>query len=107
MTHTCNDLVKSAIANKSELHPSSEHYVISVMFNDALRLGCALGNWIKSGREWEHRPADAAIEAAGRTWARMTCKMLADIHKREAAAEADAKAAAEAAAAAADSTPLH
>ena len=86
---TCNDLVKSAIANKGELHPSSEHYLISIMIDDAMRLGCALGNWLKSDREWEHRPAGAAIEAAMRMSTNMTCKMLADIRNREADADAN------------------
>lgn len=78
---TCNDLVKAAIANESELHPSSEHYLISIVIDDATRLGCALGSWLKSDREWEQHPANAAIEAAVRAAADMACKMLTDIRK--------------------------
>jgi len=84
---TCNDLVKSAIANEGELHPSSEHYLISIMIDDATRLGGAMAAWLRADHEWERRPAEAAIEAARRTWADMTCKMLTDIRDRETAVD--------------------
>ena len=102
----CNDLVKAAIAYKGDLHPSSEHYLISIMIDDATRLGGAMASWLKADHEWERRPAVAAIEAARREWADMTCRMLATIRKREAVAEAEAKAAAEAAEVAADAMGL-
>ena len=86
---TCNDLIESAIANKGKLHPSSEHYIISIMIDDATRLGGALASWLKADHEWERRPAEAAISAARREWAAMTCRMLATIRKREAAADTE------------------
>jgi len=85
---TLDGLVKAAIANKDKLHPSSEHYIVSIMIEDATRLGCMVGNWLKSDRDWERRPAEAAIRAVVRAQADMTCKLLADIRDREAAAEA-------------------
>jgi hypothetical protein len=86
---TCNDLIESAIANKDELHPSSEHYIISIMIDDATRLGGAMASWLKADHEWERLPAEAAIKAARRKWADMTCRMLTTVRKREAEAVAD------------------
>ncbi len=89
---TCNDLIESAIANKGELHPSSEHYIISIMIDNATRLGGAMAAWLKADHEWERRPAEAAIQAAVREWANMTCRMLTTMRDREARAKVEAEA---------------